>query len=84
MQNEPNLRGFWAVSGDCEEKQTQNKPNSKPIKANSKPKQTQSNPISDYPCVSKFAGYNLVFHNSNGRNFDGDYLKWQMYRRQMQ
>jgi hypothetical protein len=28
------------------EKQTQNKPNSKPIKANSNPKQTQSKPIS--------------------------------------
>ncbi len=27
MQNKPNLRVFWAVSGDCEEKQTQFKPN---------------------------------------------------------
>jgi hypothetical protein len=27
MQNEPNLCVFWAVSGDCEEKRTQNEPN---------------------------------------------------------
>jgi hypothetical protein len=27
MQNKPNLCVFWAVSGDCEEKQTQFKPN---------------------------------------------------------
>ena len=31
MQNEPNLCLFWAVSGDCEEKRTQNEPNSNPI-----------------------------------------------------
>ena len=56
MRNKPNLCVFWAVSGDCEEKQTQtnpiqsqnkaifrtknrpqsqNKPNSNPIKPNS-------------------------------------------------
>ena len=27
MQNKPNLCVFWAVSGDCEEKQTQFKAN---------------------------------------------------------
>ncbi len=27
MRNKPNLCVFWAVSGDCEEKQTQIKPN---------------------------------------------------------
>jgi len=27
MRNKPNLRVFWAVSDDCEEKQTQFKPN---------------------------------------------------------
>ena len=37
MQNEPNLCGFWAVSGDCEEKRTQNEPNQTQFK----PKQTQ-------------------------------------------
>jgi hypothetical protein len=37
MQNEPNLCVFWAVNGDCEEKRTQNEPNSKP-------KQTQFHP----------------------------------------
>ena len=52
MQNKPNLCVFWDVSGDCEEKQTQFKPNSNPIsprnqrnprfKNNSKPK---TNPI---------------------------------------
>ena len=26
MQNKPNLCVFWAVSGDCEEKQTQSNP----------------------------------------------------------
>ena len=31
MQNKPNLCVFWAVNGDCEEKQTQFKPNSNPI-----------------------------------------------------
>ncbi len=41
MQNKPNLCVFWAVSGDCEEKQTQFKANSKPIKANIMPKQSQ-------------------------------------------
>ncbi len=44
MQNKPNLCVFWAVRGDCEEKQTQFKPNSKPIQTQSNPKQTQSNP----------------------------------------
>jgi len=54
MQNKPNLCGFWAVSGDCEEKQTQtnpiqtqNKANSSlsaPIKAKTNPIQTQYKP----------------------------------------
>jgi len=34
MQNEPNLCLFWAVSGDCEEKRTQNEPNSQNDKMN--------------------------------------------------
>jgi len=60
-----------------------NKPNSNPI-------QTQSNPIFDSPCVFELAVYNLVLRNDNvmqsmpnGRNFDGEYLKWQMHRKQM-
>jgi hypothetical protein len=60
-----------------------NKPNSNPI-------QTQSNPISDYPCVFELAVYNLVLHNDNvmhsmpnGRIFDGENMKWQMHRKQM-
>jgi hypothetical protein len=44
MQNEPNLCVFWAVSGDCEEKRTQNEPNSKPKRTQSKPKRTQFHP----------------------------------------
>ncbi len=34
MQNKPNLCVFWAVSGDCEEKQTQFKPNQTQFKPN--------------------------------------------------
>ena len=44
MQNKPNLCVFWAVSGDCEEKQTQFKPNSNPIKAKTKPIRSQFKP----------------------------------------
>ena len=61
-----------------------NKPNSNPI-------QSQSKPISDYPCVFELAEYNLVFRDGNvmhsmpnGRNFDGEYVKWQMHRKQTQ
>jgi hypothetical protein len=73
-----------------------NKPNSNPIRTRSEAQiptgkllgilepGTKTNPISDYPCVSEFAVYNLVLNNSNGGNFNGDYLKWQMHRRQMQ
>ncbi len=45
MQNKPNLCVFWAASGDCQEKQTQFKPNSKPICAGTSRYQSQSNPI---------------------------------------
>jgi len=58
-------------------------------------KQTQTNPIcselgpSDYPCIVELAVYNLVFRNGNvihsmpnGRDFDGEYMKWQMHRKQ--
>jgi len=45
---------------------------------------------SDYPCVFELAVYNLVLRNGNvmhrmpnGRNFNGEYIKWQMHRRQM-
>jgi len=41
MQNKPNFPRFCAKNEDFVQKQTQFKPNSKPIKANSKPKQTQ-------------------------------------------
>ncbi|MFH1883930.1 MAG: hypothetical protein ABIL62_14630 [Planctomycetota bacterium] len=54
-----------------------NKPNSNPI-------QTQTKPIFDYPCVFELAVYNLVLRDGNvmhsmpnGRNFDGEYMKWQ-------
>ncbi len=47
-------------------------------------KQTQTNPISDYPCVFEWLLYNLVLRDDNGRNFNGEYVKWQMHRKPMQ
>jgi len=47
-------------------------------------KQTQTNPIFDYPCVFEGLLYNLVFRDDNGRNFDGEYMKWQMHQKQTQ
>jgi len=47
MQNKPNLCVFWAVSGDCEEKQTQTNPIQTQNKANfdlSAPYQSQNKP----------------------------------------
>ena len=51
-------------------------------------KQTQTKPISDYPCVFELAVYNLflrdgnVMHSMpNGREFDGEYSKWQRHRK---
>ena len=46
MRNKPNLCVFWAVSGDCEEKQSQFKPNSKPIS----PHKTAKIPCSTFNC----------------------------------
>jgi len=49
MQNKPNLCVFWAVSGDCEEKQTQTNPIQTQNKANfdpSAPYQSQNKPNS--------------------------------------
>jgi len=50
MQNKPNLCVFWAVSGDCEEKQTQTNPIQTQNKANSDlsaTPQTQNKPNSN-------------------------------------
>ncbi len=47
-------------------------------------KQTQTKPIFDYPCVFEWLLYNLVLRDGNGRNFNGEYLKWQMHRKPMQ
>jgi len=50
MQNKPNLCVFWAVSGDCEEKQTQTNPIQTQNKANFDPSaapQTQNKPNSN-------------------------------------
>ena len=63
--------------------QTQFKPNSKPKQTQYKPKQTQLKPISDYPCIFELALYNLVLRDGNGRNFNGEFTKWQMHRKQM-
>ncbi len=46
-------------------------------------KQTQTKPIFDYPCVFEWFLYNLVLRDDNGRNFDGEYMKWQMHLKQM-
>jgi hypothetical protein len=46
-------------------------------------KQAQTKPISDYPCVFESAVYNLVLRDDNGRNFDGEYMKWQKHQKQM-
>ena len=60
----------------------------RPKKTN--PIQTQTKPIFDYPCVFEWLLYNLVLSDGNimhsmpnGRNFDGEYIKWQMHRKQM-
>jgi hypothetical protein len=50
MQNKPNLCVFWAVSGDCEEKQTQTNPiqtQNKAIFRTKNPHQTQNKPNSN-------------------------------------
>jgi hypothetical protein len=61
-------------------------------------KQSQSKPISwvpilqyvakwgssDSPCVFQLAGYNLVLRDDNIRDFDGEYVKCQTHRKQMQ
>ena len=50
MQNKPNLCGFQAVKGDCEEKQTQTNPIQTQNKANSSlsaPYQSQNKPNSN-------------------------------------
>jgi len=47
---------------------------------------------SEYPCVFELAVYNLVVRDGNGRNFYGEFIKWQMdstgspqeHRKQMQ
>ncbi len=43
----------------------------------------KTKPIFDYPCVFEWLLYNLVLRDGNIRNFDGDFSKWQMHRKQM-
>jgi hypothetical protein len=55
----------------------------------SKAKQSQSfdfaqDRSSDYPCVFELAAYNLVLRDGNIRDFDGEYVKWQMHPKPMQ
>ncbi len=66
-------------------------PKTKPIQTQYKPKQTQLKPIYDYPCIFELAVYNLVLRYGNlihsipnGRNFNGEYIKWQMRQEQTQ
>jgi hypothetical protein len=47
-------------------------------------KQTQTKPISDYPCVVELARYNLVLRDDNMKDFDGEYVECQVHRKQMQ
>jgi hypothetical protein len=97
MQNKPNFRKSQMNVTDLftreyEQKDTwwsgKNKANSNPIqsqyKANTKPIQTQTNPISNYSCVFELDLYNLVLSYGNLTNFYGEYVKWQMLRKQMQ
>jgi len=54
-----------------------------------KPKQSQSFDLAQhsFPIILVFfesAVYNLVLRNGNERNFDGEYVKWQKHRKQMQ
>jgi len=60
------------------------KPIQSQYKANTKPIQTQTNPISNYSCVFELDLYNLVLSYGNLTNFYGEYVKWQMLRKQMQ
>jgi hypothetical protein len=46
-------------------------------------KQSQSKPISDYPCVFELAGYNLVLRDGKMKDFDGEYVKWQVHLKPM-
>ncbi len=87
----------WSI-GKNEPKTNPNEPKTKPIKANKMPKQTQNEPkqtqlkpIYDYPCIFELAVYNLVLRYDNlihsipnCRNFDGEYIKWQMRQEQTQ
>ena len=47
-------------------------------------KQTQTKPISDYPCVVALAVYNLILRDGNVRNLDRKYSKWQMHQERTQ
>ena len=72
---------------------------SKPILAQKLGGQTQTNPISlrdlppkrvqfsiifEYPCLFIFTLYNLAEFKKKTLNFNGDFTKWQMHRKQMQ
>ena len=60
MQNKPNLCRFWPVNSDYDGKQTQNKPNSKPIKPNTNPMQTQCKPNQTQINRQEFTTQNLT------------------------
>jgi len=66
MQNKPNLCVFWAVNGDCEEKQTQTNPiqtQNKAIFCTKNPPQSQnkpnSNPIYAGQATQKFTRHSF-------------------------
>jgi len=84
MQNKPNLCVFWAVSGDCEEKQTQTNPIQTQNKANFDPSatpQTQnkpnSNPISNRPVEKILYIFRNFQKNRNKQYFFGLYTQNQ-------
>jgi len=81
MQNKPNLCAFWAVNGDCEEKQTQTNPIQTQNKANSSlsaPIKAKTNPIKPNfepkfypprPCGGQTQpGQNVCFYPSGSAN----------------
>ena len=82
MQNKPNLQKAQMNVNSLTT--TKYRKNDAFAVQKTNPIQTQPKPISDYPCIFEWLLYNLVLRDDNimrsmpnGRNFDGEYLKWQ-------
>jgi len=73
MQNKPNLCVFWAVSGDCEEKQTQTNPIQSQNKANSSlsaPPKAKTNPILTQSPRPSPKNYGVMLSTDNAAAID--------------